>query len=123
MALALGATVVPVRKPGKRPFETLSLNYSPEYATDCLEMHVDAVMHGQPVMVVDDVLATGGTAAACSQLLDRCQAEVVGCTFCNELLDYTTHSLAQVCHLHYKDHKKHTPASLSAGEWHYKQVN
>jgi adenine phosphoribosyltransferase len=104
MALALGVAFVPVRKPGKLPFETLSLEYQLEYGTDCLEMHVDAVTHGQRVVVVDDLLATGGTVEACCQLLERCQAEVIGCSFCIELQGlggrqrlrhYPVHSLLQ----------------------------
>lgn len=87
MALQLGCGVVPVRKPGKLPARTLSVEYELEYRKDRLEIHADAVRKGQRVLVVDDVLATGGTAAAVLQLLRRLEAEVAGFEFLLELTD------------------------------------
>ncbi len=81
LALELNASFVPVRKPGKLPFETHAFHYELEYGTDTLEMHIDGVSDGQRVLVVDDLLATGGTVEACCQLLENTGAEVVGCAF------------------------------------------
>jgi adenine phosphoribosyltransferase len=85
LALELNASFVPVRKPGKLPYEKHSFSYDLEYGKDTLEMHKDAVKTGQRVLVVDDLLATGGTVGACCKLLSHNQAEVVGCLFCIEL--------------------------------------
>jgi len=85
LALELEAGFVPVRKPGKLPFETQSLQYDLEYGTDTLEMHTDAVQSGDRVLLVDDLLATGGTMNACVQLARKSGAEVVGCAFVIEL--------------------------------------
>ncbi|MCP4674406.1 MAG: adenine phosphoribosyltransferase [Deltaproteobacteria bacterium] len=76
---------VPVRKPGKLPAETVSQEYTLEYGTDRLEMHKDAVSAGDKVLVVDDLLATGGTAEATVKLIQSTGAEVVGVTFVIEL--------------------------------------
>lgn len=81
LALELNASFVPVRKPGKLPFETHAFHYELEYGTDTLEMHIDGVSSGQRVLVVDDLLATGGTVEACCRLLEHSGAEVVGCAF------------------------------------------
>jgi adenine phosphoribosyltransferase len=77
VARTLEAGFVPLRKPGKLPWETIRQSYSLEYGTDALEMHVDAVEPGERVLIVDDVIATGGTANAAVELLRRAQAEVV----------------------------------------------
>lgn len=77
VALRLGAGFVPVRKPGKLPREVLSESFALEYGTETLTMHVDAMVAGARVLVVDDVLATGGTIAATSALLTRLGAELV----------------------------------------------
>lgn len=74
----LGAGFVPLRKPGKLPFETVREDYALEYGTDALEIHVDAVFRGEKVVLVDDVIATGGTAAAAIRLLRGLGAEIVG---------------------------------------------
>jgi adenine phosphoribosyltransferase len=74
VALALGVGFVPVRKPGKLPAATYSVSYSLEYGDETLEMHVDALLPGERVLLVDDVLATGGTAAATIQLAEKCGA-------------------------------------------------
>lgn len=78
VALALGAGFVPVRKAGKLPRETHAVSYDLEYGSATLEMHTDAVPAGSRVLLVDDVLATGGTARATVDLVERCGAEVVG---------------------------------------------
>ena len=78
VALALDAGFIPIRKPGKLPFETIREDYSLEYGTDSLEIHVDAVHQGEKVLLVDDVIATGGTAAAAVRLLRGIGADVVG---------------------------------------------
>ncbi|HYD53227.1 MAG TPA: adenine phosphoribosyltransferase [Gemmatimonadaceae bacterium] len=81
IALGLGAGFVPVRKPGKLPFRIRAERYALEYGEDRLEMHDDAVAARDRVLVVDDVLATGGTAAATCRLVRAAGAEVVGCAF------------------------------------------
>ena len=78
IALHLGVGFVPVRKAGKLPGETVGLDYALEYGTARIEVHADALTPGASVLVVDDVLATGGTAAAASTLLETCGAQVPG---------------------------------------------
>jgi adenine phosphoribosyltransferase len=85
IALALGAGLVPVRKPGKLPSRRGRVEYALEYGTDALEMHRDAVAEGDRVLVVDDVLATGGTAAAAAWLVREHAAALVGYSFLIEL--------------------------------------
>jgi len=85
VALRLGAGFVPVRKPGKLPYETVSATYELEYGTDTVEMHTDAVRPGQKVLMIDDLLATGGTMAACCELVESRGGQVVGCGFIIEL--------------------------------------
>ena len=84
-ALALGAGFVPVRKPGKLPHRTASVTYDLEYGTDTLEIHLDDVGAGNRVLIVDDLLATGGTAAAAIELVEKTGAEIVGVSFLVEL--------------------------------------
>lgn len=86
MAYNLGAGLAIVRKPGKLPAETISAEYSLEYGTNVLEMHRDAIQPGQRVLLVDDLLATGGSAAATVDLIERLGGEVVGIAFLIELL-------------------------------------
>lgn len=85
VAYALGAGFVPVRKPGKLPATVESVEYALEYGTDRLEIHQDAIQPGQKVLIVDDVLATGGTAAGVSSLVKRLGGELVGMAFVIEL--------------------------------------
>jgi adenine phosphoribosyltransferase len=85
VAERLGAGFVPVRKPGKLPAETVRREYELEYGSDALEMHADAVGAGDRVLVVDDLLATGGTAAATVRMLREAGAEVAGAAFVIEL--------------------------------------
>ena len=79
IALAIGAKVVPLRKPKKLPGKVISQEYILEYGRDCLEMHVGAVEPGERALVVDDLIATGGTLCAAMDLLERVGAEVVEC--------------------------------------------
>ena len=81
IAVILNAGVVPIRKRGKLPYDAEFEEYELEYGTDALEMHVDALPAGARVLVVDDVLATGGTAAAACRLVERLQGTIVGCAF------------------------------------------
>jgi adenine phosphoribosyltransferase len=85
LALEFDAAFVPVRKPGKLPFDTKAFHYELEYGTDTLEMHTDAIGEGDRVLLVDDLLATGGTMSACARLAEQCGAIVVGCAFLVEL--------------------------------------
>lgn len=86
LAYQLNAGFIPVRKPGKLPAPVYSATYELEYGTDRLEIHQDAIAPGAKVLIVDDLLATGGTAKATAQLLSQLQAEVVGFAFVIELL-------------------------------------
>src|ERR1700683_1790760 len=85
LAYRLGAGFVPVRKPKKLPWKTASVAYQLEYGTDTLEVHQDAIHPGQHVLLCDDLLATGGTAAAAIQLVKQLGGEVVGAAFAVEL--------------------------------------
>ncbi|KAL3610070.1 hypothetical protein D5086_001090 [Populus alba] len=87
IALAIGAKFVPLRKPRKLPGEVISEKYILEYGRDCLEMHVGAVKSGERALVVDDLIATGGTLCAAMNLLERAGAEVVECACVIELPD------------------------------------
>lgn len=85
LALELGTAFVPVRKPGKLPHQTCRFEYDLEYGSDALEMHIDAITAGSRVLLIDDLLATGGTIEACLKLAEQCQATIVGCGFLVEL--------------------------------------
>lgn len=85
LAVELGAGLVIVRKPNKLPYKTESLEYALEYGTDRLEMHVDALRAGDRVVVVDDLLATGGTAEATARLVEKLGAKVEALAFFSEL--------------------------------------
>ena len=85
LAYRLGAGFVPVRKPKKLPWKTASVSYQLEYGTDSLEIHQDAIKPGERVVICDDLLATGGTAAAAAQLVRDLGGEVAGAAFAVEL--------------------------------------
>ncbi|HET6328903.1 MAG TPA: adenine phosphoribosyltransferase [Planctomycetaceae bacterium] len=85
LALALQARFIPIRKPGKLPFEKLSFRYELEYGTDALEMHTDAITRGERVLMIDDLLATGGTMEACLRIVEQVGGIVVGAGFIIEL--------------------------------------
>ena len=85
VAYGLGTGVAIVRKPGKLPWQKHAASYALEYGTDTLEIHHDAVDHGHRVLVVDDLLATGGTASAAIELVERCGGKVTACAFVIEL--------------------------------------
>ena len=85
LAEKLNAGFVPIRKPGKLPFETLRESYSLEYGEDTLEIHSDAIKPGERVIIHDDVLATGGTAAAACKLIEKLGGEIVQCNFLMDL--------------------------------------
>lgn len=85
VAYNLGAGFVPVRKPGKLPAQTLRLSYDLEYGRDALEIHRDAIESGERVLIVDDLIATGGTAAAAVQMARQLGAEIAGVAFLIEL--------------------------------------
>lgn len=87
LAKALSAGFVPIRKPGKLPSTRRRFEYALEYGTDALEIHADAVSPGQQVLVVDDLLATGGTLSACCALLRELRANIVGVVVLIELTD------------------------------------
>lgn len=85
VAYALGAGFVPIRKPGKLPADTVKVEYDLEYGSDILEIHKDAIKPGLRVAIVDDLLATGGTIAAVTKLVEQVGGEVVGLSFAIEL--------------------------------------
>lgn len=87
VARALNAGFVPVRKKGKLPFETAAVSYGLEYGEDVIEVHTDAVRPGAKVLMVDDLLATGGTMAAACELIEKLQGQIAGLTFLVELSD------------------------------------
>lgn len=104
LAYKLGAGLVPVRKKGKLPHKTVTATYQLEYGTDTLEMHADALDGGAKVLVVDDLLATGGTAKATAELVEKVGGKIAGYAFLIELLflkgrnklkGYDVHSLIQ----------------------------
>lgn len=87
VAYKLDAGFIPIRKPNKLPAKTIKESYALEYGTDALEMHEDALQKGDKVLIVDDLLATGGTAAAACNLVTKTGADIVGCAFVIELND------------------------------------
>ena len=85
MAVRLGCGFIPVRKPNKLPAGTVSVSYALEYGEDSIEAHEDAIQPGQRVLIVDDLLATGGTAAAACRLVEKLGGEVAALSFAVEL--------------------------------------
>jgi adenine phosphoribosyltransferase len=85
VAQSIGAGFIPIRKPGKLPAKSVKASYALEYGTDTLEMHEDAIGHGHRVLIVDDVLATGGTASAAATLVKQLGGELFGMAFLIEL--------------------------------------
>jgi len=85
VAYVLGAGFIPIRKPAKLPYETISFSYNLEYGKDSLEIHKDAVTQGQRVLIVDDLLATGGTTKAAIKLIEELGGKVIGLAFLIEL--------------------------------------
>jgi adenine phosphoribosyltransferase len=86
LAQSLSAGFVPVRKPGKLPWKRHSISYQLEYGSDTMEIHIDAIEPGQRVLLVDDLLATGGTMKACCDLVTQMEAKIVGITVLIELM-------------------------------------
>lgn len=87
VAYELGVGFAPVRKPGKLPRKTIEVSYELEYGTDTLTIHEDAIQPGQRVLICDDLLATGGTIKATTELVEKLGGVVVGCAFLIELMD------------------------------------
>lgn len=87
VAYALGAGFVPVRKPGKLPYDTMAVEYDLEYGSDKLEIHKDSIRPGQKVAIIDDLLATGGTVAAVTKLIEQMGGEIVSLNFVVELTE------------------------------------
>jgi len=104
LAYELGVGFVPIRKPGKLPYETISYEYELEYGTDTLEMHKDAIKPGQKVAIIDDLLATGGTALSACKMIEKLGGEVSAIGFFieldflngrNSLKDYNVYSIVK----------------------------
>jgi adenine phosphoribosyltransferase len=87
LAYALGKGFIPIRKKGKLPAETIGHDYELEYGTDRIEMHVDAISKGERILLVDDLIATGGTAEAACKLIDKMGGQIVECCFIVDLPD------------------------------------
>ncbi len=87
LAYALGKGFVPIRKKGKLPAETIGHDYALEYGTDRIEIHTDAIAKGEKVLLVDDLIATGGTAEAACKLIEKMGGEIVECSFIIDLPD------------------------------------
>lgn len=86
LAYVLNCGFIPVRKPGKLPYDTIKKSYGLEYGTDVVELHTDALKDGKKVLIVDDLLATGGTCKATANLIEELGGEVLGCVFLIELV-------------------------------------
>ena len=96
LAYCMGKPLIPVRKPGKLPYKTHSISYQLEYGADTLEIHSDAIGAAQRALIVDDLLATGGTVSAAAELARRCGAQVAGYAFAVELA--ALGGRARLCH-------------------------
>jgi adenine phosphoribosyltransferase len=102
LAYAWNVGIIPVRKPGKLPANTIAEEYELEYGSDSIEIHKDAIQPGEKILIVDDLLATGGTVAAATRLVERLHGDIIGISFLLELAflrgrdrinQYTTHSV------------------------------
>ena len=100
VAYSLGIGFVPVRKPNKLPRETVSIKYDLEYGSNELHMHADSIKKGEKVLIVDDLLATGGTVDAAIKLVEKMGGEVVGCAFLIELVDLKGRDLLKGYNVH-----------------------
>ena len=87
LALKLSCSLAIARKPGKLPYETVSAEYSLEYGVDTLELHIDSIKPGERVLIMDDLLATGGTANATIELVKKLKGGLINCAFLIELID------------------------------------
>lgn len=87
VAYKLGCGFIPARKPGKLPYESISESYELEYGTDSIEIHTDAIKQGERILIIDDLLATGGTALAAAKLVEKFEGNIVGLDFLIELDD------------------------------------
>ena len=111
IAHAIGVGFVPIRKPGKLPHTSIGHDYELEYGTNRVEIHVDGVATGERVVVIDDLLATGGTAAAAIALLERVGAHIVECAFVIDLID-----VGGRAHLEKRGYKVHSLCELTEDE-------
>ncbi|MCL4385995.1 MAG: adenine phosphoribosyltransferase [Cyanobacteria bacterium] len=100
MAYKLGVGFIPVRKPGKLPYTTCQVSYDLEYGSSSLEMHVDAIKKGDNILIVDDLVATGGTAKAMTQIIEKMGGNVVGLSFLVELSFLNPRKLLEGYELH-----------------------
>jgi adenine phosphoribosyltransferase len=100
LAYKLNIGFVPVRKPGRLPATTVSAEYELEYGKDSMEIHKDAIEKGEKVLIVDDLLATGGTAVACCQLIKKLEGEVSGLSFLIELTELKARKLLKEYKIH-----------------------
>jgi len=111
LAHQLGAGFVPVRKPGKLPHQSIGHDYELEYGTNRVEVHVDGLAKGERVVLVDDLLATGGTALAALALIEQSGAQVVECAFVIELVDLPGRN-----RLHERGHRVHALCGFTEDE-------
>ncbi len=93
LAYKLNVGFVPARKPGKLPAETMSEEFELEYSKDSIEIHKDAIEKGDKILIVDDLLATGGTAVACCKLVEKLGGQIVGLSFLIELIQFNARNL------------------------------
>lgn len=100
MAYKLGVGFIPVRKPGKLPYKTCQVSYDLEYGSSSLEMHVDAIKKGDNILIVDDLIATGGTAKAMTQIIEKMGGKVAGLSFLVELSFLNPRKLLEGYELH-----------------------
>ncbi|MCL5069645.1 MAG: adenine phosphoribosyltransferase [Actinobacteria bacterium] len=100
IAYKLGVGFIPVRKPGKLPYETCQVSYDLEYGSSSLEMHVDAIKKGDNILIVDDLVATGGTAKAMAEIIEKMGGKVVGFSFLVELSFLNPRKILEAYELH-----------------------